>query len=38
MERRVISCFLEFNQGGAWVVEESNDVIPGVIGWLLDFA
>ena len=30
--------FLEFDQGGAWVVEESNDVTYGVIGWLLDFA
>ena len=38
MERRVINCFLEFDQGGAWVVEESNDVTSGVIGWLLDFA
>ena len=38
MERHVISLFLEFDQGGAWVVEESYDVASGVIGWLLDFA
>ena len=38
VKRRVISRFWEFDQGGAWVVEELHDVTPGVIGWLFDFA
>ena len=32
MEHRVICRFREFDQGGAWVVEESYDVTSGVIG------
>ena len=33
VERRVISQFSEFDQGGAWVVEESYDVAFEDVGW-----
>ena len=36
IERRVISRFCEFDQGGAWIVEEPYDVAFEDIGWLLD--
>ena len=29
--------FQEFDQGGTWIVDESYDVMSGVIWWLLDF-
>ena len=34
-ERRVISRFWEFDQGGAWVVEEPYDVAFEDVGWFL---
>ena len=37
MERRVISRFWEFDQGGAWVVEEPYDVAFEDVGWFPDF-
>ena len=37
MERRVISRFRDFDQGGAWVVEEPYDVAFEDVGWLLGF-
>ena len=37
LERRVISRFWEFDEGGAWVVEEPYDVAFEDVGWLLDF-
>ena len=37
VERRVISRFWEFDQGGAWVVEEPYDVAFEDVGWFLDF-
>ena len=37
VERRVISRFWEFDQGGAWVVEEPYDVAFEDVGWYLDF-
>ena len=37
MDRRVISQFWAFNQGGVWVVEEPYDVAFEDVGWLLDF-
>ena len=33
VERRVISRFWEFDQGGAWVVEEPYDVAFKDVGW-----
>ena len=32
-----MSRFWEFEQGGAWVVEEPYDVAFEDVGWLLDF-
>ena len=37
VECRVMSPFWEFDQGGAWVVEEPYDVASEDVGWLLDF-
>ena len=37
MENRGISRFWEFDQGGAWVIEEPSDVAFEDVGWLLDF-
>ena len=37
VERRVISRFWEFDQGGAWVVEVPYDVAFEDVGWFLDF-
>ena len=37
VEHRVISRFWEFDQGGAWVVEEPYDVAFRDVGWFLDF-
>ena len=37
VKRRVICRFWEFDQGGAWVVEELYDVSFEDVGWLLDF-
>ena len=37
MERRVVSRFWEFDQNGAWVVEEPYDVASKDVRWLLDF-
>ena len=37
VKRRVISRFREFDQGGAWVVEEPYDVASEDVRWLLDF-
>ena len=37
MEHRVISCFWEFDQGGAWVIEKPYDVAFEDVGWFLDF-
>ena len=37
VERRVKSRFWEFDQGGAWVVEEPYDVASEDVGGLLDF-
>ena len=37
MERRVKSRFWEFDQGGAWVIEEPYDVAFDDVGCLLDF-
>ena len=37
MERRDISCFWEFDQGGAWVIEKPYDVAFEDIRWFLDF-
>ena len=37
VERRIISRFCEFDQGGAWVVEEPYNVASEDVGWLLDF-
>ena len=36
-ERCLISRFLEFDQGGAWVVEEPYDVAFEDVGWFLVF-
>ena len=36
MERRVISCFWEFDQDGAWVVEKPYDVEFEDVGWFFD--
>ena len=36
MDRRVVSRFWEFKQGGARVVEDSCDVTSEDVGWLLD--
>ena len=37
VERRVISRFWEFDQGGDLVVEEPYDVAFEDVGWFLDF-
>ena len=37
VERRVISRFWEFDQSGAWVVEEPYNVAFEEVGWFLDF-
>ena len=37
VERRVVSRFWEFDQGGAWVVEEPYDVASEDVGWLIGF-
>ena len=38
VQGRVISRSGECDQGGAGVVEESNDIVSAGIGWLLDLA
>ena len=37
VERRVISFFWEFDQGGAWVVEKPYDVAFEDVRWFLHF-
>ena len=37
VENRGRSRFWEFDQGGAWVIEEPSDVALENVGWLLDF-
>ena len=37
-ERHVIGGFREVDQGGAWIVKESNDVTSGGVRKLLNFA
>ena len=37
VECRVMGRFWEFDQGGAWVVEEPYDVGSEDVGWLFDF-
>ena len=38
VQGRVISRSGECDQSGAGVVEESNDVVSAIIGWLFDLA
>ena len=37
VERRVISRFWKFDQGGAWIVKEPYDVAFEDVGWFLNF-